>query len=106
MELHLDTSFFAIVCELDGALYTTEIDVADMRTSQIIEDIRAGQLENVRAVFEFNPAEGWCADVTRDVMDNANTEAETGEDHTDFWSDYNSERLDARRAGVRTRVAA
>ncbi|MDN3720189.1 hypothetical protein QW131_15720 [Roseibium salinum] len=61
--------------------------------------------KNVRAVLEFNPAEGWCTDVTGDVMAAAFPEEE-GREESEDWSDYRSERLDGRLAGVSVRVAA
>ena len=108
MELNLDTSFFSVVCELDGALYTPERDVAEMRLSRIIEDLRTGQFENVHAILEFNPAEGWCNDVTNDVMGVAFPDREFG--YPGEWqavgSDFRSERVSGRIAGVTERVAA
>ncbi|MEM9630440.1 MAG: hypothetical protein AAGA50_03890 [Pseudomonadota bacterium] len=110
MGLSFDTSFFSVICELNGALYTPEIDLSGMRTSRIIEDLKSGQFENVRAILEFNPAEGWCNNVTEDVLAEAfGSECDEESDLNDSsenWSDYNQERIEARLAGVTTRVAA
>ncbi len=103
MSLNADTSFFSVLCELSGTTYTPEMNVEDLRFSQIVTDIQSGQLENVKAVFEFNPAEGWCNDVTADVMAAAFPELEDdGEDYTD----YSAERVSGAVAGVEHRVAA
>lgn len=104
MVLNLDRTFYSVICDLGKCLYTPETDLADMSLGRIIEDVRAGQLEDVRAVLEFNPAEGWCNDVTGVVLEAAFPE-HTGTSETD-WSDYRGERLDARRAGVSVQVAA
>ncbi len=103
MSLNTDTSFFSVLCELSGTTYTPEMDVEDLRFSQIVADIQSGQLENVKAVFEFNPAEGWCNDVTADVMAAAFPELE--DDGEDF-ADYSAERVSGAVAGVEHRVAA
>lgn len=107
MQPNLDTSFFSIICELGNSLYTPEIDLADMRRLQLIEDIRDGQFENVRAILEFNPEEGWCNNITEEVL----AEATDGDGSPTAgpvknWSDYGTERIEAQRAGVRRRVAA
>ncbi|PVB59343.1 hypothetical protein [Labrenzia sp. 011] len=105
MPLNLDRPVFWVICELDGTLYLPETELADMSFHRIVGDIRSGQLENVQAVLESNPAEGWCNDITRTVMAAAFPETDDesgGED----WSDYSTERLDGRLAGVRVRVAA
>jgi len=104
MVLNLDRTFYSVICDLGKCLYMPETDLADMSLGQIIRDVRSGQLEDVRAVLEFNPAEGWCNDVTGDVLAAACPE-EVDPAETD-WTDYRSERLDARRAGVAVQVAA
>ncbi|MBO6893864.1 MAG: hypothetical protein JJ866_18135 [Roseibium sp.] len=105
MRLNLDVSLFSVVCELGNCLYVPETDLDDMQLDQIIDDIGKGQLENVRAVLEFNPAEGWCNDITADVL--AAVPGEDDELHDDDdLADYASERIDGRRAGVKVRVAA
>ncbi len=108
MKPNLDASFFSVVCELRGALFVPETDLQDMTLKRIVEDVRSGQFENVRAVMEFNPAEGWCNDVTEDVLAAA---FPAPEEPADFdrpanWSDYSFERHDARLAGVSVTVAA
>jgi hypothetical protein len=109
MSLNLDVSLFSVICELGNCLYVPETDLQDMRLHQIIDDINTGQIENVRAVLEFNPAEGWCNDVTADVLAAAFEQENAGKalpDTQENGSDYSSERIDGPRAGVAVRVAA
>lgn len=103
MSLNTDTSFFHVLCDIKGTIYTPEMDVEDLRFSQIVADIQSGQLDNVKAVFEFNPAEGWCNDVTADVMAATFPELEDGGED---YSDYAAERVSGAVAGVEHRVAA
>ncbi len=108
MTINLDMSFFSVVCDLKNCLYTPETELDDMTFQRIVSDIRGGQLENVQAILEYNPSEGWSADVTEDVM----TAAFAGDgppdtdSHEENWSDYSSERIEARLAGVRWRSVA
>nr|WP_319383198.1 hypothetical protein [uncultured Roseibium sp.] len=107
MRPNLDTSIFSIICEIGNCLYTPEVDLADMRAHKLVEDIRTGQLERVRAVLEFNPVEGWCNDITEDVMRKAFPERDDlRECAPENWSDYEAERVECRRAGITARVAA
>jgi hypothetical protein len=105
MALNLDMSFFSVICDLGNCFYTPETDLEDLNLARIVADLRAGQLEQVQAVLEFNPAEGWCNDVTSTVFAAAFPEPDedlAGEN----WSDYRSEYVDARRAGVGVHVIA
>lgn len=107
LALNLDMSFYSVICELGNCFYTPETDLADMSLHRIIEDLQAGQLEKIQAVLEFNPAEGWCNDITSAVLSAAFPEiGEDGEETAENWSDYRTERLTARLAGVTARVAA
>ncbi|WP_299817603.1 hypothetical protein [uncultured Roseibium sp.] len=112
MPLNLDMSFFWVICELEGSLYLPEADLEGMSLRRIIGDIRSGQIENIQAILETNPAEGWCNDITTDIL--AAAFPETGPDiepdeenvlSDENWSDYSSERLNGRLAGIRVRVA-
>jgi hypothetical protein len=105
MALNLDMTFYSVICELGNCYYTPEIDLEEMNLARIIGEVRDGQFEKVRAVLEFNPAEGWCNDVTGDVLTAAFPEEEQEPTET-AWSDYRDERIDARRAGVTSIVAA
>jgi len=105
MALNLDMSFFSVICDLGNCFYIPETDLADMNLARIIEDLQAGQLERVQAVLEFNPAEGWCNDVTDTVLAAAFPEPEE-DAAAENWSDYRGERLNARQTGVSARVAA
>ncbi|POF29654.1 hypothetical protein [Roseibium marinum] len=109
MSLNLDMSFFWVICELEGSLYLPETEFEDMSLRRIVGDIRGGQLENVRAILETNPAEGWCNDITGDVLAAAFPELEPEVEDgiaDENWSDYSAERLNGRLAGIRVRVAA
>jgi hypothetical protein len=109
MSLNLDVSLFSVICELGNCLYVPETELEDMQFHQIIDDISEGQIENVRAVLEFNPVEGWCNDVTDDVLA-AVCEKEKAYDELsgtrENHSDYSAERIDGPRAGVSVLVAA
>lgn len=107
MKPNLDTSIFSVICELENCLYTPEFELADMRKQILISDIRNGQYEQVKAVLEFNPAEGWCNDITEDVLSEAFPDLPNPEeDALEDWSDYGAERIDSRRAGITARAAA
>ncbi|WP_209000414.1 hypothetical protein [Labrenzia sp. DG1229] len=107
MKPNLDTSFFSVVCELGKTLYTPEFELADMHKSQLVEDIMTGQLEQVRAVLEFNPVEGWCSDITEDVLSAAFPDMHDSDNGPAGDSlGYRSERIDGQLAGVARRFAA
>ncbi len=105
MALNLDMSFFSIICDLGNCLYSAETDLEDMKTDRIVADIRSGQLENVQAVLEFNPAEGWCNDVTSAVLAEALSDELPCSTEYGAWSDYSTERVDGHRAGVVMKAA-
>jgi len=105
MSLNIDTSFFQVLCDMKGSIYTPETGLEDLRFNQIVSDIQSGQLENVKAVFEFNPAEGWSNDITADVMAAAYPDLEDEGEGEDF-SDYSADRVSGSVAGVEHRVAA
>lgn len=107
MKPNLDTAIFSVICEIESCLYTPEFELADMHKHKLVDDIRNGQIEQVRAVLEFNPVEGWCNDITEDVLREAfPNRQEPGEDALEDWSDYGAERIDNRRAGIAARIAA
>lgn len=107
MRPNLDRTMFSVICEIETCLYTPELELADMRKHKLVEDIRNGQLEQVRAVLEFNAVEGWCNDITEDVMSEAFPDPQDiWSDTREDWSDYRAERIENRRAGVSARVAA
>ncbi|TYC55687.1 hypothetical protein FMN50_11625 [Rhodobacterales bacterium] len=110
MAVNLDVSFFSVVCDLGSCLYVPETELDNMSFRQIVKDIRDGQLENVRAVLEYNPAEGWCSDVTDEILAAAQPQTDLNQDEEaetpEYWSDYRSERIDAARAGVKVHAAA
>ena len=98
-----DRTFYSVVCSLKGEAYARETDLCDMDFGRIVRDIADGQIEEVLAVFAFNPAEGWANDVTVDVLDAAFPEKnDDGNDQPDGWddpADYTSERIGACEAG-------
>jgi hypothetical protein len=98
MKLNLDRSVFSVIASLNGEAYTVERDMSEMTFSKIVEDIQNGQLEDVIAVIEFNPAEGWSNDVTADVMAAAFPEEDAAEH--DNPADYDDERIGEFEAGV------
>ncbi|QFT30952.1 hypothetical protein FIV00_10730 [Labrenzia sp. THAF82] len=106
MALNLDRSYFSVVCDLGNCLYTPERELEEMSLTKLIEDVRGGQLENIIAIFEFNPEEGWCNDITDAVLSDACPEPgqKTGQGGT--WSDYSDELIDGKRAGVQLLAAA
>lgn len=106
MQLGLDRSFFTIVCELNGCLYTLERDLTDMTPAAVEKDLRSGQFDNLHAILEFNPAEGWCNNVTEDFLLRLDSSPCPNAAQEMNWSDYRSERLDPQRAGVEARTAA
>ncbi|CTQ53216.1 hypothetical protein LP7551_01737 [Roseibium album] len=109
MSLNLDVSLFSVICELGNCLYVPETELEGMQLHQIIDDISKGQIENVRAVLEFNPVEGWCNDVTDDVLAAVCEQEKACNELTgvqENLSDYNAERIDGPRAGVSVQVAA
>ncbi|WP_422383757.1 hypothetical protein [Roseibium album] len=107
MKLNLDTSFFSVVCELGRTLYTPELELADMHKRQLVEDIKTGQLEQVKAILEFNPVEGWCSDITEDVLSAAFPDMQDSDnDPAGENVGYRSERIDGQLAGVARRIAA
>ena len=65
-----DRSFYAILARAsDGGIYMPERVVKNPGAHyvELISDIASGQVENVLAVFAFNPTEDWSCDVSEDV---------------------------------------
>lgn len=103
-ELNPDRTFYSVVCHLKGEAYARETDLVDMDFSQIVKDIADGQIEEILAVFAFNPAEGWANDVTEDVLAAAFPEDDdTGSGGPSgggsLLSEYTGERIGAFEAG-------
>ncbi len=102
--LNLDRTFYSVICHLRGDAYARETDLVDMDFDQIVKDIIDGQIEEILAVFAFNPAEGWANDVTEDVLAAAFPEADddTPPDGSQGGGEpcaYNSERIGVFEAG-------
>ncbi|WP_417681317.1 hypothetical protein [Roseibium sp.] len=102
-QLNPDRTFYSVICHLTGEAYARETDLVDMDFDQIVKDIVDGQIEEILAVFAFNPAEGWANDVTEDVLAAAFPEEDdTGSDGSEGGGDpcaYTRERLGAFEAG-------
>ncbi|WP_346914300.1 hypothetical protein [uncultured Roseibium sp.] len=102
--LNPDRTFYSVICHLAGEAYARETDLTDMDFDRIVKDITDGQIEDILAVFAFNPAEGWANDVTEDVLAAAFPEKDddTGPDGSQGGGNpctYTSERIGAFEAG-------
>lgn len=101
--LNPDRTFYSVICHLRGDAYARETDLIDMDFDRIVKDITDGQIEDILAVFAFNPAEGWANDVTEDVLAAAFPEDDdTGPGGSQSSGDpcaYTGERLGAFEAG-------
>ena len=65
-----DRSFYTILARAsDGDIYMPERVVKNPGNEhvELISDIATGQIENVLAVFVFNPTERWSQDTSEDV---------------------------------------
>lgn len=63
-----DRDFYAVRCWHDGTAYFAELtDAQASDLDSIIAGIASGQIENVTAVFQFNPVENFSRDVSEDV---------------------------------------
>jgi len=63
-----DRSFFTILCRAhNGDIYSAERTLGATDRAAVVKDIADGQVEDVLAVLEFNPAEGWSKDASADI---------------------------------------
>jgi hypothetical protein len=62
-----DHDFHVIEVRHGNESYLRETDKAGASFAAVVEDILAGQVENVIGVYSFNPIEGWARDVSEDV---------------------------------------
>ena len=63
-----DRTFYMVFCRAsDGEVYAAERTFKDMNEAEIVKDIAQGQVENVLAVFEFNPSEHTSRDISEDI---------------------------------------
>jgi hypothetical protein len=58
--------YIARVAHKSGA-YFPETDANATDRKSLIRDIVQGQIEDIEAVFAFDPEEGWARDVTEDI---------------------------------------
>jgi hypothetical protein len=63
----LDRELYLIVCRYRGKVFGAERCLSDMTLDQTVDDIMSGQVEDVIAVIEFNPIEGWSRLITEDI---------------------------------------
>lgn len=80
---------FVIVIDDHGrhGLAFSETDLADATRAKAVKDIAEGQYERVVAIIQFNPAEGWCHDITVDVLAEVEADARA-DDHEATEADY------------------
>jgi hypothetical protein len=66
-----DTDLFVIEADIVAQgrreRYFAERDAARANRRDTLSDIVSGQIERVRRVLSFNPAEGWARDVSEDI---------------------------------------
>jgi hypothetical protein len=70
-----DTDLFVIEADVvvrgRRERYFAERDAARTNRHDTLADIVSGQIERVRRVLSFNPAEGWARDVSEDIAHDA-----------------------------------
>jgi len=70
-----DTDLFVIEADILAKgrreRYFAERDVLRTNRRDTLADIVSGQIERVRRVLSFNPAEGWARDVSEDIAHDA-----------------------------------
>lgn len=62
-----DTTLHMIVVRHPNGAYVPERNATDLGYAATVKDIVDGQVENIEAVFAFNPVEGWSHNVTEDI---------------------------------------
>lgn len=98
--INTDRSFFTVLSQLpSGSIVQPEMEI-EWNRETVASLALEGQFDTVLAIFEYNPVEGWSADITADIFPAA--DADKGDDP----ADYSSERIDASLAGVARQVAA
>jgi hypothetical protein len=67
-DMAFDREFYTVLCRYyDGQLHFAELAMKDATEDEVVLAIASGQLEQVVAVFSFNPVENFSRDVTEDV---------------------------------------
>ena len=68
--LNFDNSIFAVIVRMRGEPVMIERTLEDAASlPQTVIDIARGQIEDVEAIIEFNPVEGWSRIITADVAE-------------------------------------
>lgn len=63
----MDRDFCTVLCNHKGSRYFAELGIDRTSEASVTEDIASGQIEHVEAVYQFNPVEGTCRDISEDV---------------------------------------
>lgn len=75
MTISTDRSFFTVIAQLsNGEITQPEMDI-ELSREMVLEMARNGQFDKVLHIFESNPLEGWCNDITADLEDSEVEEA-------------------------------
>lgn len=93
-----DTDLFVIEADIVAQgrreRYFAERDAARANRHDTLADIVSGQIERVRRVLSFNPAEGWSRDVSEDIAHDAlRTALEDRQGVPDHLMDFLEEHL-------------
>lgn len=92
--LNTDRSFFTIVCE-HGADVESQPTSMSMTRSDLDDEVQAGGYTDIKVVLESNPVEGWCRDITEDVISGSSRR-----NHTPYSGPNAEHRIDGALAGV------
>ena len=71
MTINLDRMLYIVFVDHRSGIYTPERNLCDLDRKATVQDIATGQIEDVIAVHEYNPAERTSRDVTEDIMQEA-----------------------------------
>jgi hypothetical protein len=94
-----DQMAYIVAVRHDGGNYIPERGVADMDRKTTVADIASGELEDVAQVFEFNPVEHICSDVTADILREAAFSILQNNDYDDLTG-WQRDFVDANAAGA------
>lgn len=84
-----DRMTYIVICSSKKGPYIRERDIADCSRRETIKDIASGELTDVIQVFEINPVENICNDVTVDIAWGVSEFlAADGEPLNDYQRDY------------------
>ena len=71
MTINLDRTLYIVFVDHRSGIYLPERNLCDLDRKTTVQDIATGQIEDVIAVHEYNPAERTSRDVTDDIMSEA-----------------------------------